>query len=283
MTSANLDAAYQSCLDMARKHYENFPVASFLLPRHLRKHVAAIYAFARQADDLADEGNMPAEQRLKALQEMNIRLHSCTHGNTSDDPMYLALANTIQQFNLPVALFSDLISAFSQDVTQHRYASFEDVLNYCKRSANPVGRLMLHLHGKTDDLSFMQSDKLCTALQLINFFQDLHQDYHEMGRIYIPLQDMAIYGITEKHFEKSINDDAMHQLMQLQYHRTSQLMLHGSALGSRLQGRFALEIRLIIAGGERILFKLMNQKNHFSRPRLTLRDKFWMLQTALLS
>ncbi len=281
MTPTTLAAAYQFCQNMARKHYENFPVASLLLPARLRKHVAAIYAFARQADDLADEGNISAEQRLRSLQEMTGLLHQCQQKRV-DDPIYLALADTIQQFSLPVSLFDDLISAFSQDVTRHRYTSFDEVLHYCQRSANPVGRLMLYLHGQTDDLSFAQSDNICTALQLINFYQDLHQDYHELGRIYIPLQDMAVYGVTEQHFEKSINDDAMRQLMQLQYHRAEQLLLHGSALGTRLNGRFGLEIRLIIAGGERILIKLANQKNHFSRPRLNLPDKLWMLQTALL-
>ncbi|HEX5636462.1 MAG TPA: squalene synthase HpnC [Gammaproteobacteria bacterium] len=281
MTPTTLAAAYQFCQNMARKHYENFPVASLLLPARLRKHVAAIYAFARQADDLADEGNISAEQRLQALQEMTGLLHQCQQARV-DDPLYLALADTIQQFSLPVSLFDDLISAFSQDVTRHRYTSFDEVLHYCQRSANPVGRLMLYLHGQTDDLSFAQSDNICTALQLINFYQDLHQDYHELGRIYIPLQDMAVYGVTEQHFEKSINDDAMRQLMQLQYHRAEQLLLHGSALGTRLDGRCGLEIRLIIAGGERILIKLANQKNHFSRPRLNLPDKLWMLQTALL-
>lgn len=281
MTKTELATAYQYCLDKARAHYENFPVASLLLPRHLRKHVAAIYTFARQADDLADEGDMSDQQRLQALQHMQDQLDNGLQ-DSIDHPMYLALADTIQQFKLPVSLFSDLISAFSQDVTKHRYTSFDEVLNYCRRSANPVGRLMLTMQGRTDELSFIQSDHICTALQLINFYQDLHQDYHELGRIYIPAQDMAVYGVTELHFEKSISDDAMHQLMQLQYHRAEQFILNGSALGSRLNGRFGLEIRLIIAGGERVLFKLLKQKNHFSRPRLTLHDKLWMLQTALL-
>lgn len=280
---AQLDAAYRYCLDTARNHYENFPVASLLLPRHLRKHIAAIYTFARLADDLADEGNQPPDIRLNALKTMDSALRQCAQGETSNDPVYLALANTIQHYNLPVELFSELISAFGQDVMKHRYIDFNDLLDYCRRSANPVGRLMLYLHGKTDDQSMQQSDDICTALQLINFYQDLHQDYHEMQRIYIPQKDMAAYGVTEQHFIELINDDAMHHLMQLQYQRASQLLTRGAVLGKRLHGRFGLEIRLIIAGGERILHKLKTQENKFSRPRLNYYDKLWMLKTALLS
>jgi squalene synthase HpnC len=283
INSAELDSAYQYCQKTAGQHYENFPVASLLLPRKLRKHVAAIYCLARQADDLADEGSVSDQDRLAALTVMDNEIRKCALGQNSRNPVYLAVSNTLRQFNLPVTLFCDLITAFSQDVTTHRYTSFDSLVNYCQHSANPIGRLMLYLYGQTDELSFQQSDNICTALQLINFYQDLHQDYHEMGRIYVPLQDMMAQGVTESHFENSVNDDAMHQLMQLQYQRASRLLASGSALGKRLHGRFGLEIRLIIAGGERILHKLNNQQNHFSRPRLNLLDKLWMLQKVLLS
>jgi squalene synthase HpnC len=252
------------------------------MPRHLRKHVAAIYCFARQADDLADEGDATAEMRLLDLQQMRVEISKCMQGKPSNEPVYLALANTLQCFSLPAELITDLISAFSQDLTKYRYTDFADLLAYCQRSANPIGRMLLHLHGKADSASCTLSDNICTALQLINFYQDIHQDYHEMKRIYIPLEDMAASGVTEKHFKNSINDEAMHQLMQLQYQRASLLLSRGKVLGKKLHGRFGLEIRLIIAGGECILNKLKNQQNPFSRPRLRSFDKLWILKTALL-
>ncbi|MDQ1362930.1 MAG: hydroxysqualene synthase [Pseudomonadota bacterium] len=282
MTSRNLHAAYQYCQNMARMHYENFPVASLILPHQLRKHVAAIYVFARMADDLADEGQQSAMNRLQALQDMDNAVKKCLANPASDEPVYLALADTIQRFNLPVELFSDLISAFSQDITKKRYATFNDLLDYCRRSANPVGRLMLHLYKQADADSCHLSDNICTALQLINFFQDLHQDYHEMGRIYIPLQDMTACGVTEQHFQQAISDHSMQRLMQIQYQRAAGLLQRGARLGKQLHGRSGLETRLIIAGGERILHKLEKQENPFSRPRLNLNDKLWMLKTALL-
>ena len=279
---ARLDLAYQHCQHIARKHYENFPVASLVLPARLRKHVAAVYAFARQADDLADEGILSSEARLTALTNMATTLRECSEGKTTNDPVYLAITDTITIFKLPIMLFEDLISAFSQDVNKHRYHDFNELLEYCRRSANPVGRIMLHFHDQTDVTSLHQSDDICTALQLINLYQDLHQDYHESGRIYIPLNEMKDRGVTENHFAHDINDAALHDLMQLQYRRTSELLQRGAVLGNRLQGRFGLEIRLIIAGGKRILFKLQCQENCFNRPRLKLNDKLWMLYAALL-
>ena len=281
MNQPQLDLAYQHCQLIARNHYENFPVASLLLPASIRKHVAAVYAFARQADDLADEGPLSNVERLDALSAMTATLQQYLTGNTANDPVYLAITDTIQKFQLPVALFTNLISAFSQDVTQHRYADFIELLDYCRRSANPVGRIMLHLHRHTDADSLQQSDNICTALQLINFYQDLQQDYHEMQRIYLPEQEMSACSVTENHLKHLINDTAMQQLMQLQYLRTSEILQQGAALGGRLNGRFGLEIRLIIAGGQRILHQLKQQNNCFNRPRLQLHDKLWMLYTAL--
>ena len=283
MNTIDLAKAYCHCQSIARQHYENFPVASLLLQKNLRKHVAAIYAFARQADDLADEGEMPAAQRITALDNTINTLYACLDGMPATNPVDLAISHTIKTFNLPVSLFSDLISAFRQDVTKKRYADFAEVLNYCQRSANPIGRLMLHLYDQTDADSLTQSDAICSALQLINFFQDLQQDYHESGRIYIPQQEMTALNITDQHFADAINDAAMRELMQLQYQRAAALLQQGAMLGKRLSGRFGLEIRLIIAGGQRIVWKLNRQQNLFLRPRLTLNDKLWMLYTALLS
>lgn len=281
--SAELDAAYQYCLDQSRAHYENFPVASWFLPAHLRKHVAAIYVFSRRADDLADEGTQHAQQRLSALQSMQDKLIHCTTTTVHDAPLWLALADTIRCFSLPLNLFQDLIDAFSQDVTQKRYSNYNELINYCRRSANPIGRLMLHLQGRADADACRQSDSICTALQLINFYQDLAQDYAEMGRIYIPQQECVLYNVTEQHFAHRISDSAMQQLMSFQYQRTEKLLQQGKPLGQKLSARFGFEIRLIIAGAERMLHKLQKQQHVFSRPRLHLGDKLWMLQRAIIS
>ncbi|MFA7632097.1 MAG: squalene synthase HpnC [Thiohalomonadaceae bacterium] len=271
MTKADrLAAAYAHCEQKARSHYENFPVASHLLPKHLRQPIAVIYTFARTADDLADEGETNPAQRLQLLTEMANALDDITRGIAGKQPVFIALADVIEQHNLPVQLFHDLLSAFRQDVAQKHYADFAAVLDYCRRSANPVGRLLLHLQNEDSEQNIVLSDRVCTALQLINFYQDLAQDYAENQRIYIPQDEMQQYGITAEHYAEQRNDLALQQLMQLQYQRARRLMLDGAVLGQRLQGRFGLEIRLIIAGGLRILDKMtkLTSTDPFARPRL---------------
>ncbi len=274
--------AYAQCIDKARAHYENFPVASRLLPARLRGPVAAIYLFARRADDLADEGTLPAEARLHALDALEQRLLAAAEDRPDDDPGFLALAHAIRSHGLPVALFQDLLNAFRQDVNKKRYGDFGELMQYCRLSANPVGRLLLHLVGHTDKRSLAWSDAICSSLQLINFYQDLSQDYHEMGRIYLPQDEMARFGVTERHIAEAISDMSMQRLMHLQFTRADRLLRSGAPLGGVLKGRFGLEIRLITLAGARVLWHLRRQQsNLFSRPRLRLADYAVILRGAL--
>src|SRR5437868_1825895 len=189
---------------MARAHYENFPVASRLLPRRMRPHVAAVYAFARVADDFADEGSAPAAERQAHLAAWRMRLHraaASTNGAgsgaaTRDDLIFLALGHSIRTLDLPIVLFDDLLSAFGQDTMTRRYDSWTDVLDYCRRSANPIGRLVLRIAGYADERLDRSSDALCTALQLANFWQDFGRDWRA-GRLYVPREVHAACGALE--------------------------------------------------------------------------------------
>ncbi|HED33737.1 MAG TPA: squalene synthase HpnC [Gammaproteobacteria bacterium] len=278
----NTEQAYRHCLRIAKNHYENFPVASWILPRRMRLPVAAIYAFARRADDIADEGDSGDEQRIDQLNQLSQQINSLFAGETSDDPVFIALADCIQRFDLPESLFQDLIGAFKQDVNKKRYADFAELMQYCRRSANPVGRLMLYLYGQTDRTSLGQSDAVCSALQLINFYQDMAQDYKELDRIYIPQDEIHSAFVNESYFNTQLTDGPMLILMRKQYQRADKLLQGGAPLGKSLKGRFGFEIRLIIAGGSRILLKLNKQTDDvFSRPRLDFNDWLWVFWKAL--
>ncbi len=282
MSPPPLDQAYAHCLAVAREHYENFPVASLILPRKLRLAVAVIYAFARTADDLADEGPGDAQTRLEKLDAYRAKLERMAANQEQDDPIFVALADTVRQHRLPLQLLFDLLSAFRQDVSKKRYANFDELRDYCRRSADPVGRLLLHLNGSADDINLHLSDQICSSLQLINFLQDLDQDYRENDRIYIPLDEMTRFGIDETWFRERRSDHAMRALMALQIERARRMMLEGASLGERLDGRFGFEIRLIIQGGLRILEKLEQQHDDlFSRPRLRRGELILMLLRSL--
>ena len=278
----NTKQAYKHCLNIAQNHYENFPVASWVLPRKMRLPTAAIYAFARRADDLADEGHATDEQRIADLDKLNQQVKQLFTGEASEDPVFIALADCVQRFNLPEQCFYDLIDAFKQDVSQKRYADFGELMQYCRRSANPIGRLMLHLYGQTDRKSLAQSDAVCSALQLINFYQDMAQDYKELDRIYIPQDEIRAAFVNETYFNSQRTDGPMILLMRKQYERAHKLLQGGAPLGKSLKGRFGFEIRLIIAGGSRILLKLDKQTDDvFSRPRLDFGDWLWVFWKAL--
>ena len=284
MTVLTLPVAYQYCRQIAAAHYENFPVASHLLPHHLREPVSVIYAFARTADDFADEGDYNPAERLQLLADYEARLQCLSDVEPGTDPIFIALGDVIQRHGLPIELFRDLLSAFTQDVTQRRYASFADVLDYCRRSANPIGRLLLYLYGHANPAKLSLSDHICTALQLINFLQDLSQDYDENNRIYLPQDEMQTYGVNESHLQKRISDKGMQQLIQIQIQRASALLLAGAPLGNQLPGRIGFELRLIIQGGGRILQKLKhNGGDVFRRPRLRKTDYLTMFWNALLN
>jgi squalene synthase HpnC len=282
MRRSRLDHAYARCLDDARSHYENFPVASWLLPVALRGPVAAIYAFARRGDDLADEGGMGREYRLGALREMDAALDALVAGEETDDYVYTALGDAITRHDLDVQLLRDLLLAFREDVTKGRYANFGEVMHYCRYSANPIGRLLLQLIDRADDTRIGQADAICTALQLINFYQDLYSDYIERGRIYLPRDEMLAHGVEERHIRDKISDAAMRALMRAQYERADRLLRAGAPLGADLPGRFGMEIRAIVTGGARVLYHLRRQSDLFARPRLNRADAWHIALGALL-
>lgn len=280
MQDSKLEKAYRYCEQLVRSHYENFPVASWFLPRHIRRPIAVIYAFARTADDIADEGDAPAEQRIQQLDQYGQQLDSMTD---SDNPVFIALAHVIQQHQLPVQLLHDLLTAFKMDISKKRYANFSELLYYCQHSANPIGRLLVHLNRRASDEAMHYADHICTALQLINFYQDLLQDYQENGRIYIPLDEMQQYAVTEQHFKGKISDKAMQAMMAFQIQRAHDMLLSGRQLGTMLPGRMGFEVRMIIAGGLRICEKLINHSGDvFTRPRLSKRDGLVMFWQATI-
>lgn len=261
-------------MDYQITHYENFPVASILLPRRLRRPIQVIYAFARQADDFADEGNDPPEARLARLNQFSSELDRIERGEQSTLPLFRDLASIIHANQLPLQYFRDLLDAFSQDVTQTRYQHFGDVMDYCRRSANPIGRLLLHLYGVTDARALAYSDGICSALQLINFLQDIAIDYQK-GRIYLPLDELAQYGITEQQLARGESNERWWPFMQFQISRTRKLLQAGAPLGKQLQGRIGLEMRLIIMGGDRILKKLHDVRGDVFHARPVLKPADW--------
>lgn len=279
---SHLEQAYQHCQSVAARHYENFPVASRLLPKRLRRPISVIYTFARTADDFADEGNLSKPQRHQKLDDYSNKLTAIAQGEAIDDPVFIALADVIQRHALPLSLFHDLLTAFKMDVDKTRFADFAEVLNYCRYSANPVGHLLLYLHGVATPKNLSQSDAICSALQLINFYQDLTQDYHEHGRIYLPQDEMRQFGVTEDHIEQARSDGAMQELMNFQFQHAATLLHRGSPLGNTLKGRFGFELRMIIQGGNCILNKLKEHDgNVFCRPRLNKQDALRIAIRAL--
>ncbi len=264
---------------MAVDHYENFPVASILLPKRLRRPVEIIYHFARQADDFADEGDLPNEERLVKLGNFHAELNRIAANNTPQTPLFHDVAEVVTQYQLPLQLFHDLLDAFSQDVVKKRYVNFDEVLDYCRRSANPVGRLLLHLYEEATPTNLAYSDAICTSLQIINFWQDVKKDY-AIGRIYLPQNEMARFGVTEQHIAEERVDAAWCELMQFQTQRARAMMLQGAPLGSILTGRIGLEMRLIIAGGLRILDKLESAQFDMFRRRPMLRPFDWVIMLA---
>ena len=260
---------------MAVDHYENFPVASVLLPRELRRPVELIYAFARRADDFADEGDGPASERLARLNDFSHELDRIEAGKPPRQALFVDLAPVIAAYGLPIPLFRDLLSAFSQDVVKARYADFGEVLDYCRRSANPVGRLLLHLYRATEPRNLACSDDICTSLQLINFWQDVEIDFRK-DRIYLPRDEMAEYGVSESQIANREANDAWRALMLFQIERTQAMMQAGEPLGRRLPGRIGLELRMIVAGGSKILEKLRAAEGDVFRKRPVLGPLDWI-------
>jgi squalene synthase HpnC len=260
---------------MAVDHYENFPVASILLPRRLRPAVEAIYAFARSADDIADEGDAGPAERLAALHAYDAALDGIQAGTPQHEPLFARLAAVIAAYRLEPQPLRDLLSAFRQDVTTTRYADFATLRDYCRRSADPVGRLMLALYGVADPVSLRQSDAVCSALQLINFWQDVAIDIGK-GRIYLPLEDLRRFGVSEDEIGAGRQGDAWRALMRFEVERARALMLEGAPLAARLPGRVGWELRMVVQGGLRILAAIDRVDYDVFRRRPSLGRLDWL-------
>ena len=258
---------------MSVGHYENFPVASWLMPARLRPAVRAIYRFARTADDLADEGDVAPAARLSALDALRAQLHAIERGAPSD---WADLARAISEHQLQLPLFHDLLSAFSQDVVTLRYDSFETLTDYCRRSANPIGRLLLQLFRRNETQLLEQSDAICTGLQLANFWQDVALDWRK-GRVYLPRHDLTEFGVSEAQIASGTADQRWRNLMTFEVQRTRDFLQRGAPLARALGGRIGLELRLVVQGGLRILERIdaVNGDVFSRRPTLSARD--WTL------
>ncbi len=277
----NADEAFAYCEAVTRAHEENFPVASRLVPRRIRPHICAIYAFARLADDMADEGGDPAS-RLRELDRWEARLDECLEGS-ADHPVFVALGETVRKFELPDRLLRDLLDAFRQDCRVSRYARWEDLLDYCRRSANPVGRLVLLLFGRGDEAQARHADAICTSLQLTNFWQDLAIDVRK-DRIYLPAEDRSRFGVTEDDLRAGRLHDGLRGLLEEVVSRTRRRFEDGRPLLREVGGRFGLELRMVWLGGRRILDRI--EAGGFDvfrrRPRLTTRDRIGIAGRAVL-
>ena len=268
-----LDQAYAHCIGIASAHYENFPVASWLLPARMRPHIAAIYAFARTADDFADEPGYTPDERLGLLDHWRALLYTAARGEPVEDPVFRALAHSMRQCALPVDLLNDLLSAFRQDVLVNRYDTWDQVMDYCRRSANPVGRLVLRVAGVTDDKAMRASDALCTALQLANFWQDFGVDWRR-GRLYVPREEFEKSGAREA----DLGGDAMTAEWKSALRScvvvTRALFEAGRPVAEHVRGRLRYELRATWAGGLRILDKVeaLEYDTLHSRPTIGKRD-----------
>ena len=257
---STLEKAYAACIRLATNRYENFPVASWLLPAGMRRPIAAVYAFARYADDFADEGDRSNAERLALLQDWRERLHRAgtqDFPETSDerDLIFVALAHTIRSCNLPVALFDDLLSAFEQDVVVHRYHAWSDLLDYCRRSANPVGRLVLRIADYHDEKLDRASDCVCTALQLTNFLQDFDRDW-QRARLYVPIEVYTSFGADEAGLEQPRLPAEWRASLKAVAERTCRIFDDGRAVCDGVAGRLGLELRLTWLAGRRIIDRL---------------------------
>ena len=256
-------------------HYENFPVASLLLPKRLHPPVQAIYAFARTADDIADEGDALPPARLAELDAYDAMLLRLTREDVAQPRLFCELQQAIREFHLPIQPFHNLLSAFKQDVVTTRYADFPSLLGYCARSANPVGVLMLHLYGAATPENLRQSDAVCSALQLINFWQDVGIDWQK-GRVYLPQDDLLRFGVTEQGIAEGRVDAAWHNLMRFEVERARALLQSGAPLALRLPGRIGWELRLVVQGGLRVLARLDAAGYDMFRQRPILGKRDWI-------
>jgi len=281
MRDTLIDSSFKYCEQIAKGHYENFPVASLLLPKEKRKYVYAIYAFARAADDFADEEGIEggAAKRLALLDEWNGKLRDCYSGKAYD-PIFIALAKTVEDNRIPIEPLENLLNAFRQDVVKQRYTKFDELLDYCKNSANPVGRLVLMIFGCHDEEFFKYSDNICTALQLTNFWQDVEVDLRK-DRIYLPEEDITTFGYSYKELELKQENEKFRQLMKYEVDRTKKIFDEGknliemTAAADKELKKLSKELKLTWNGGTTILKKIeeINYNVLNQRPRISGFDK----------
>ena len=276
-----LAEAQAYCERLARTHYENFSVATWFLPRRLRRHFFNVYAYCRISDDLGDEMGDPA-LALRLLDEWAAELDACYRGSPRH-PVFVALKTTVEEFEIPHETFADLLVAFRQDQTVTRYESFEDLLGYCRNSANPVGRLVLYLGGYRDEERQRLSDSTCTALQLANFWQDVSRDYQK-GRIYLPLEDLRGFGVSEEDIASARNTPEFRRMMRFEVERARAWFERGLPLVALIKGELALDIELFTRGGQEIL-KAIERLDYAvlgNRPALSRGRKLWLMVRALV-
>jgi len=257
---------------LGTEHYENFPVASILLPKKIRRAITDIYIFARTADDIADEGNMPEDSRLKKLDFYAEQLYLIANNIQPSYPLFANLFDTINIFNLPIELFHDLLFAFKQDVIKNRYDNFNELLYYCHYSANPIGRLLLILTNCASLENCLLSDKICTGLQLINFWQDIESDLQLRNRCYLPLDEMQVLQITPEDILLHKNISQSEYLLSTLLSRTASIYAEGIKLQHQVPGRMGFEIGMMIAGGKLILQTLQQRDSIYKRPILSKFD-----------
>jgi hydroxysqualene synthase len=273
---------FRYCETIARQHYENFPVASWFVSKEIRKYVWTIYAFARIADDYADEPGFTLAERMDNLNQWEQYLDECYNGNPTHR-VFAALAETVERFQIPHELFQSLLTAFRADVTVKRYETYEDVHAYCRNSANPIGRLLLLLLNYRSEKMIRLSDSICTALQLTNFWQDVSVDLQK-DRIYLPLEELEEFGYSEQDlFNQKVND-RFRNLMAFQVRRTADLFVDGKPLLSMVGKDLSMELKLTWNGGTRILQRIHKQNYDVltKRPALSVLDKLGLLFRSFL-
>ncbi len=276
-------SSIKDAISLSKTHYENFPVASFLIPKDKRQDIAIVYWFARTADDIADEGQISATERISALDNFEKNFSEALNHNFVCDEFKI-LSDTILRNQLNPDYFTDLISAFRQDVIKKRYDTFNELLDYCRRSANPVGRIVLNIFNIRDEAAYFYSDKICTALQLTNFYQDVESDF-ERGRIYFPKEEMDYFRVDENMFEMKENNPNFSAMLKYNIDRARVLFSEGKNLFPYLKGRLKLEIKWTVAGGERVL--AMIERNNYeifgNRPKLNKKDFISILLKSIFS
>jgi squalene synthase HpnC len=277
----SLPEAYSYCERLARSHYENFSVATWFLPKRLRQHFFNVYAYCRISDDLGDETGNPAAS-LQLLNEWESELNACYQG-APRHPVFVALSGTVREFDIPKREFADLLTAFRQDQTITRYETFDDLLGYCKNSANPVGHLVLYLCGYRDAERQQHSDYTCTALQLANFWQDVTPDY-DNGRIYLPLEDLRKYGVTEEDIAARRNSAQFREMMRFEVQRAREWFDRGLPLAKMVSNELAIDIELFTRGGQEILNAIERQDSAVlgNRPAISKYRKLALVARAAL-